>query len=90
MTMGGAASNHTVKDGERRQPPLPLRQRHLALERAGLDKSRAAAVYRDVTKGHFRQIADRQSQSRARLVFRESTPCAPGPPAGLRQRQPRR
>ena len=69
MTMGGAASNHTVKDGN----AANLRYRlddGVWRFRAGLDQSKDSGGLRDITKGHFRQLAI-NSRNPVRVTFRE-------------------
>ena len=69
MTMGGAASNHTVKDGN----AANLRYRlddGVWRFRAGVDQSKDSGGLRDITKGHFRQLAI-NSRNPVRVTFRE-------------------
>ena len=69
MTMGGAASNHTVKDGASGN----LRYRFdngIWRIRFGVDRSRDFGGLRDISKGHFRQMAI-SSRVPVRVTFRE-------------------
>lgn len=75
-TMGGAASNHTVKDGN----AANLRYRFddgIWRIRAGLDQSFDSGGLRDTTKGHFRQLAI-ANRVPVRVTFRDISGPRPG------------